>query len=69
MTKKVFNLNNTIPHSVSLVDPVVPIIFSTYPRIAVSIIAIILLSNSKPFFVDRAIWKQVTSIFSCFDLV
>jgi hypothetical protein len=48
---------------------VVPTFFSTYPRIAVSIIAIILVSNQKPYFVDRAIWKHVTLIFSCFYLV
>ena len=48
---------------------VVPTIFSTYPRIAVSIIAIILVSNQKPYFVDRAIWKQATLIFSPFYLV
>jgi hypothetical protein len=36
---------------------VVPTIFSTYPRIAVSIIVIILHLNQKPYFVDREIWK------------
>jgi hypothetical protein len=35
----------------------------------VSIIVIILVSNLKPYFVDRAIWKQVTLILSCFYLV
>ncbi len=34
---------------------VVPTIFSPYPRIAVSIIVIILHLNQKPYFVDRAI--------------
>jgi hypothetical protein len=48
---------------------VVPTTFFTYPRIAVSIIAIILFSNPKPYVVDRAVWKQVTLIFSCFYLV
>jgi hypothetical protein len=48
---------------------VVPTTFSTYPRIAVSIIAIILISNPKPYFVDKAIWKQVILIFSRFYLV
>jgi hypothetical protein len=35
----------------------VPTTFTTYPRIACSIIAIILISNPKPYFMDRAIWK------------
>ncbi len=48
---------------------VVPTIFSNYPRIAVSINAIILISNQKQCFVDRAIEKQATLMFSPFYLV